>query len=192
MVQWVNGDAAPRGDLDREFTDVASTAASGTLRIYLQDWYGWATGTQTPEDGKPYWNHIGLCGNLWLCPLLNDAENGQVMVELDGLFRAEFSDDRFPFGGENYGRRCGLETQHQDPIRLAWVERKLAEVGVVAAPKWYRDFRIEFEYGYYRAIHVDYEGVWDGESWAGCGMHTSSRTLAGLREEIDALLEEAE
>ena len=60
-----------------------------------------------------------------------------------------------------------------------------------AAPKWYRDFEISFEYGYYRAVHVDYEGEWDGESWVGRGMSTECRTLVGLRDEIDALLEEA-
>lgn len=171
---------------------MASAAVSGTLRIYLQDWYGWATGTQTPDDGKPYWNHIGLCGNVWACPLLNDADCGQVMVELDRLFSAEYDDSKFPFGPDNYTLRMNHETQHQDPNRLAWVERKLHEAGIVAAPKWYRDFRIDFEYGEYTATHDNCEQEPDGEGgWRITGMRTSSRTLAGLREEIDAMLEEA-
>lgn len=168
------------------------TAPSLNLTKFLADWYVWATGTQKPAAGEGYWLDCGLCANLRWCfaeELDADAIT-ELCKEMQDMFEEEFGTREYPFGEDAYNSIN--HDAHQDPNRLAWVERKLHEAGIVAAPKWYRDFRIEFEYGYYRAIHVDYEGVWDGESWVGCGMDTSSRTLAGLREEIDALLEEAQ
>lgn len=167
------------------------TAPSLGLTKFLADWYVWATGTQNPVDGEEYWLDCGLCANLrWCFSEQLDADAiTELCKEMQDMFEAEFGTREYPFGEDAYNSISN--NAHQDPNRLAWVERKLAERGIVAAPKWYRDFRIDFEYGEYRAVHVDYEGVPDGEGgWQISGMYTSSRTLAGLREEIDALLEE--
>lgn len=169
------------------------TAPSLGLTKFLADWYVWATGTQKPVDGGGYWLDTGLCANLRWCftgELDADAIN-ELCKEMQDMFEAEFGTREYPFGEDAYNSIS--DNAHQDPNRLAWVERKLAERDIVAAPKWYRDFRIRFEYGSYWATHDDCEQEPDGEGgWQIHGMRTGSRTLAGLREEIDALLEEAE
>ena len=180
---------------------------SAALLAHLERWYIWATGTQNPEDDNSIMDAYqpkngGFVRRHGLCLNADSYYPNPLSDELDRIFMIEAGTDPdgedpesehefYPFGDQNYAERQDKNTNHEDPARLAWVEGKLAEAGVVAAPKWYRDFEISFEYGHYRAVHVDYEGEWDGESWVGRGMYTSSRTLVGLREEIDALLEEA-
>lgn len=167
-------------------------APSLGLTKFLADWYVWATGTQKPVDGEEYWLDCGLCANLRWCyteELDADAING-LCKEMGDMFETEFGSREYPFGEDAYNSI--RNDAHQDPNRLAWVESKLSERDIVAAPKWYRDFRIDFEYGEYTAFHENCEQGPDGEGgWQVTGMRTSSRTLAGLREEIDALLEEA-
>lgn len=57
-------------------------------------------------------------------------------------------------------------------------------------PRWH----IEFEYGYWTAIHENYDAEWLGEEdgWQDNGLRVSARTLDGLREEMQALAEERE
>lgn len=169
------------------------TAPSLNLTKFLADWYVWATGTQKPAAGEGYWLDCGLCANLRWCfaeELDADAIT-ELCKEMQDMFEAEFGTREYPFGEDAYNSMAVSHNAHQDPNRLARVERKLHEAGIVAAPKWYRDFRIDFEYGEYTATHDNCEQEPDGEGgWRITGMRTSSRTLAGLREEIDALLEE--
>lgn len=163
------------------------------LADFLQDWYGWATGTQKPADADPYWLDMGLCANLQWCYKPKDTDPREIHdlnQEMKSIFLNEFGSEQYPFGEDAYNSI--RNNAHEDRNRLAWIESKLLEVGVVAAPKWYRDFRIDFEYGEYTATHDNCEQEPDGEGgWQVTGMRTSSRTLVGLREEIDALLEEA-
>lgn len=58
-------------------------------------------------------------------------------------------------------------------------------------PAW----TIEFEYGYYTAVHDNYDAEWQGEEdgWVDNGLRVSARTIDGLRgelEEKEAELEE--
>ena len=52
----------------------------------------------------------------------------------------------------------------------------------------YRDFILSFEYGYYTAVHKEYDCDWQGEEdgWVGSHPILLSRTRNGLKEEIDA------
>lgn len=58
----------------------------------------------------------------------------------------------------------------------------------------YRDFNLSFEYGYYTAVHKEYDADWQGEEdgWVGSHPILTSRTRNGLIEEIDAWHEDAE
>ena len=52
----------------------------------------------------------------------------------------------------------------------------------------YRDFKLSFEYGYYTAVHEDYDCDWQGEEdgWVASHPILTSRTRSGLISEIDA------
>lgn len=56
----------------------------------------------------------------------------------------------------------------------------------------YPDWTFEFSYGEYRATHDNFEASWEGEEdgWVGNGLATSSKTVQGLAEELEALIEE--
>jgi hypothetical protein len=56
----------------------------------------------------------------------------------------------------------------------------------------YPDWNFEFSYGEYRATHDNFEASWEGEEdgWVGNGLHTSSKTVQGLYEELITLIEE--
>lgn len=53
--------------------------------------------------------------------------------------------------------------------------------------EWHRDWRIDFEYGYYTATHKDFDASWGGEEdgWIGSHPTLAARSIAVLREEID-------
>lgn len=85
--------------------------ASNELKEFLQDWLNWAEGRESRSGYEPY---EGLCcASQYYSDLLS--------VELDELFDG----DEYPFGRNNYIRRFNLDTQHQDPNRLAWVKAAL-------------------------------------------------------------------
>jgi hypothetical protein len=54
------------------------------------------------------------------------------------------------------------------------------------------DWNIEFEYGYWTAVHTDFEASWEGEEdeYVGNGLSTSGRTPADLAAELECLIEE--
>ena len=54
------------------------------------------------------------------------------------------------------------------------------------------DWRICFEYGYWTAVHDDFEADWQGEEdgWVGNGLNTSGRTPADLAAEIECIIAE--
>jgi len=58
--------------------------------------------------------------------------------------------------------------------------------------KTYRGWAITFDYGYYRAVHPDFDASWEGEEdgWKGNGLSCEARTLDGLHEEIDIIQDE--
>ena len=60
------------------------------------------------------------------------------------------------------------------------------------AEKTYRGWSITFEYGYYRAVHPDYDASWEGEEtgWVDNGLQCEARTLDELYEEIDIAQDE--
>jgi len=51
----------------------------------------------------------------------------------------------------------------------------------------YRGWQIDFEYGYYTAIHDNYDASWEGEEdgWVDNGLRISERSLECLINEID-------
>lgn len=55
-------------------------------------------------------------------------------------------------------------------------------------PRW----TVDFEYGYYTAIHDNYDASWEGEEdgWVDNGLKVTARTVGGLLDEIKAKEEE--
>src|SRR5690348_11442194 len=53
-------------------------------------------------------------------------------------------------------------------------------------PRW----KIEYSYGYWRAVHDNYDASWEGEEdgWISNGLDACARTIPDLAEEIDALI----
>lgn len=93
---------------------------SPDLIAFLKSWHDWAT--NGAPDQHPYWRKFGLCTN---CPWgLRD--------ELRTNLHKEFGDWLGPFGGDYYAR-ARAETQHECPVRLAWVRAKLVEAGELVA-----------------------------------------------------------
>ncbi len=54
----------------------------------------------------------------------------------------------------------------------------------------YPEWTITFEYGYWNAIHNNYDASWEGEEdgWVDNGLSTSGRTPASLAAELEALI----
>lgn len=50
------------------------------------------------------------------------------------------------------------------------------------------DWKISWEYGYYNAVHDNYDASWEGEEdgWVDNGLRVTARDLEGLVEEIEA------
>lgn len=54
------------------------------------------------------------------------------------------------------------------------------------------DWSITFEYGYWTAVHKDFEASWEGEEdgYVGNGLNTTARDLEGLAAEIECIIAE--
>lgn len=54
------------------------------------------------------------------------------------------------------------------------------------------DWRVSWEYGRYTATHDSYDASWEGEEdgWQDNGLKAESRTLEGLVQEIESVIEE--
>lgn len=100
---------------------------SPELLSFLRAYAKWAY-----EDGAPespiFDNTCGLCANLD-----NYAEEvfhwsrSKTMSELLRMFLAEGLDPSYPFGADAYDQDTIMATQHSNPLRRAWVLRKLSE-----------------------------------------------------------------
>jgi hypothetical protein len=53
------------------------------------------------------------------------------------------------------------------------------------------DWRIEWDYGYWSAVHKDFDAEWGGpeDGWLGNGLSTSARTPADLAAEIECIIQ---
>lgn len=94
---------------------------SKNLRAYLQSWQDWVD--RGALEGRPYSRLDGLCLNLWDCPHIQYDAKPAALNEL----RLLFGNQGHPFGDLNYFEREYDATQHEDPARLAWVAKMLAE-----------------------------------------------------------------
>lgn len=79
----------------------------------------------------------------------------------------------------------GILRQHADA---------LAKVSEPVTPREYRGWSISFDYGYYTGTGPNYDASYEGEEdgWVSNGEQCTARTMADLREEIDAYIEEHE
>lgn len=66
------------------------------------------------------------------------------------------------------------------------MSRLLESLVLASLAKDFPNWRVEYEYGYWNAWHSNYEASWEGEEdgWCGNGLHVSSRSLEGLRDEL--------
>lgn len=94
---------------------------------FLRVWYAWAT-YDAIEEG-PFSRRFGLCENA-----LRFDRSGIVHDRLKGLLLADFGYAVFPFGQAAYNHFAVTRRMHRDPNRLAWVEQKLKQYGIIISP----------------------------------------------------------
>lgn len=95
---------------------------------YLLDaykaWLSWA------EVGAPEWNEYGFSKVFGMCSTFERFGRFpyvDIRTEMKNQFKQAGLDVIHPFGFSNYMIRKKNETQHLDPVRLAWVRARIKE-----------------------------------------------------------------
>ena len=76
-------------------------------------------------------DEIRALGSLGLCSTARDdyPEGGDALQdELVSQFSEAGLNTDYPFGYENYSTRQRYNTMHLDPLRIAWVEARIADM----------------------------------------------------------------
>lgn len=101
---------------------------SPELLSFLRAYAKWAYENGAPES-PIFDNSYGLCSNF--DAYVNENFPGLAYSagsELSKMFLAEGLDPSCPFGGmDAYDQDATMATQHSNPLRRAWVLRKLSE-----------------------------------------------------------------
>jgi hypothetical protein len=68
----------------------------------------------------------------------------------------------------------------------------MAQLVIDSVKERFPDWTIDFDYGYFNATHSNYDASWEGEEdgWVDNGLRVIARTLEGLCEEIEAMIDE--
>lgn len=94
---------------------------SEELYTFFKEWLAWAE--NDGEGSVVFGTHAGLCSNIeWWC---DNKELELVPDELTRLLVYSGLDVNYPFGAEDYHRRLGNDTQHECPVRLAFVREQI-------------------------------------------------------------------
>lgn len=93
------------------------------VRAAFQNWNDWRL--RGAPEGKIYTREFGLCDAVGTYFNAHGKDYRQGYVLCRDLFSGPF-----PFGKDNYNERYLLDTQHLDPVRIAWVEATLADNSV--------------------------------------------------------------
>ena len=76
-------------------------------------------------QGKPYWRHLGLCGNAEILSFGLRAALICAFWDISGT--------PYPFGEDNYWQRVIDKTQHLDPARIPYegeIIKQAKELGI--------------------------------------------------------------
>lgn len=94
---------------------------SKELYTFFKEWLEWAENGGKEHD--VFGNHAGLCSNIdWWC---DHKELELVPDELTGLLVYSGLDVNYPFGEYDYHHRLLNDTQHECPMRLAFVREQI-------------------------------------------------------------------
>lgn len=98
---------------------------SAALLAFLEEWLEWA---KSPEcaDTYAFKRRNGLCESLlrWISEKEENNRSSHHLA-LKRAFAMGGHDHQYPFGKANYRVRLYAESQHLDPLRLAWVEKTI-------------------------------------------------------------------
>lgn len=94
---------------------------SKELYTFFKEWLEWAE--DGGKEGGVFYNHAGLCSNLvsWC----DSKESELAQDELTWLLMHSGLDVNYPFSQEDYLRRLFNDTQHECPMRLAFVREQI-------------------------------------------------------------------
>lgn len=93
---------------------------SKELYTFFKEWLEWAEAGG--DEHGVFYKHEGLCSSLesWY-----DYKWLACLYELSSLLEYSGLDINYPFGKEDYVRRLRNDTQHECPLRLAFVREQI-------------------------------------------------------------------
>lgn len=98
---------------------------SKELCEFLKAWRNWVDLGAPHMD--PFSITAGLCAGVVIYWHVVPGRASLIKRELYILLQKDFGCCHYPFGKDNYESRARLCTQHKDPARLAWVDKKIKE-----------------------------------------------------------------